>query len=100
VVALAAGTVGVAMGARGTAISAEAADMVLLVDDVTRVADAVEIGQRPLKIAKQSIYIGLGASFVFMIIASLGFISPTIGALLQEVFDVAVILNALRARSK
>jgi len=97
--ALAAATVGVAMGARGTAISAEAADMVLLVDDVTRVVDALEIGQRTLNIAKQSIYIGLGASFVFMIIASLGFIPPTIGALLQEVFDVAVILNALRARS-
>ena len=68
--------------------------MVLLVDDVTRVAE------RTLNIAKQSIYIGLGASFVFLIIAGLGFIPPTIGALRQEVFDVAVILNALRARSK
>ena len=96
--ALAAATVGIAMGARGTALSAEAADMVLLIDDVTRVADALEIGQRTLNIAKQSIYIGLGASLIFMIIASLGFIPPTIGALLQEVFDVAVILNALRAR--
>ena len=96
--ALAAATVGIAMGAHGTAISAEAADMVLLVDDVTKVANALEIGQRTLSIAKQSIYIGLGASFVFMIIASFGYIPPTLGALLQEVFDVAVILNALRAR--
>jgi heavy metal translocating P-type ATPase len=96
--ALAAATIGIAMGAHGTAISAEAADMVLLVDDVTRVVDALEIGQRTLNIAKQSIYIGLGASFIFMVIASLGFIPPTVGALLQEVFDVAVILNALRAR--
>jgi heavy metal translocating P-type ATPase len=96
--ALAAATVGIAMGAHGTAISAEAADMVLLVDDVTRVVDALEIGQRTLSIAKQSIYIGLGASFIFMVIASFGFIPPTVGALLQEVFDVAVILNALRAR--
>src|SRR5215469_10376047 len=95
--ALAAATVGIAMGAHGTAISAEAADMVLLIDDVTRVANALEINQRTLSIAKQSIYIGLSASFIFMIIASLGFIPPTIGALLQEVFDVAaVILNALR----
>ena len=96
--ALAAATVGIAMGAHGTAISAEAADMVLLVDDVTRVVDALEIGQRTLSIAKQSIYIGLGASFIFMVIASFGYIPPTVGALLQEVFDVAVILNALRAR--
>jgi len=96
--ALAAATVGIAMGARGTAISAEAADIVLLVDDVTRVIDALKIGQRTLNIAKQSIYIGLGASFIFMIISSFGVIPPTVGALLQEVFDVAVILNALRAR--
>jgi len=96
--ALAAATVGVAMGAHGTAVSAEAADMVLLVDDVTKVSDAIKIGRRTVQIAKQSIYVGLGASFIFMVIASFGLIPPTIGALLQELFDVAVILNALRAR--
>ncbi|MGB0026431.1 MAG: heavy metal translocating P-type ATPase [Nitrososphaeraceae archaeon] len=96
--ALAAATVGVAMGAKGTAISAEAADMVLLVDDVTKVADVLEIGQRTIQIAKQSIYFGLGVSFILMIVASLGLIPPTIGALLQEILDVGVILNALRAR--
>jgi cation transport ATPase len=96
--ALAAATVGIAMGARGTAISAEAADVVLLVDDVTKVADALEIGRRTINVAKQSIFIGLGASFVLMIIASAGLIPPAIGALLQEVLDVSVILNALRAR--
>ena len=96
--ALAAATVGVAMGAHGTGISAEAADMVLLVDDVTKVADAIDIGQRMLKIAKQGIYVGLGLSFVFMIIASFGLIPPAIGAMLQEVIDASVVLNALRAR--
>jgi cation transport ATPase len=96
--ALTAATVGIAMGARGTAISAEAADVVLLVDDVTKVADALEIGQRTISVAKQSIFIGLGASFVLMIIASVGLIPPAIGALLQEILDVSVILNALRAR--
>ena len=96
--ALAAATVGIAMGAHGTAVSAEAADMVLLVDDITKVSQAVEIGRRTVQIAKQSIYVGLGASFIFMVIASFGLIPPTVGAVLQEIFDVAVILNALRAR--
>ena len=96
--ALATATIGVAMGAHGTGISAEAADIVFLVDDVTRVAYAVEAGQRMLRIAKQSIYVGLGLSFGFMVIASFGWISPAIGALLQEATDVIVILNALRAR--
>jgi heavy metal translocating P-type ATPase len=96
--ALATATVGVAMGAHGTGISSEAADIVLLVDDVTKVADAISIGQRMLRVAKESIFFGLGASFVLMAIASLGYIPPAIGALLQEVVDITVILNALRAR--
>ena len=96
--ALATATVGIAMGAHGTGISAEAAEIVLLVDDVTKVADAMEIGQRMVHIAKQSICVGLGLSFVCMIAAALGKIPPVTGALLQEAIDVAVILNALRAR--
>lgn len=96
--ALAVSTVGIAMGAHGTAVSAEAADIVLLVDDVTKVSDTIEISKRTIHIAKQSIYVGLGASFIFMVMASFGSIPPTIGALIQEILDVAVILNALRAR--
>ncbi len=96
--ALATADVGIAMGAHGTAISAEAADIVLLVDDVTKVSDAIFIGQRMLRIAKQSIFVGIGLSFCLMVIAAAGHIEPAIGALLQEVIDAAVILNALRAR--
>jgi heavy metal translocating P-type ATPase len=96
--ALATATVGVAMGAYGTAISAESADIVLLVDDLSKVADAISIGKRMLFIAKQSIFIGIGLSLFLMIIAVFGFISPPLGAILQEIIDVAVILNALRAR--
>ncbi len=96
--ALATATVGVAMGAHGAGISAEAADVVLLVDDVTVLTDAMLIGQRMLRVAKQGIFIGLGFSFVLMAIAALGFIPPTVGAMLQEVIDASVILNALRAR--
>jgi heavy metal translocating P-type ATPase len=96
--ALATATVGIAMGAHGTGVSAEAADIVLLVDDVTRVGDAVEVGQRTLRVARQSIYAGLGLSFALMVAAAFGLIPPAIGALAQEVVDVAVIVNALRAR--
>ncbi|MDG6900617.1 MAG: heavy metal translocating P-type ATPase [Nitrososphaerota archaeon] len=96
--ALATATVGVAMGAHGTGISAEAADVVLLVDDVTKVADGIAIGQRMTRIAKQSIFFGIGTSFVLMMIASFGFIQPASGAVMQEALDIAVILNALRVR--
>jgi heavy metal translocating P-type ATPase len=96
--ALAAATVGVAMGAHGAGISAEAADVVLLVDDITVTADAVQIGQRMLRIAKQGIFLGLGFSSALMVIAAFGFIAPALGAILQEIIDASVILNALRAR--
>lgn len=95
--ALSAATVGVALAAHGGGISAEAAGVVLLADDVTRVADAVEIGQRTVRIARQSIAWGIGLSGVAMVVAALGYIPPTVGALLQEAIDVAVIVNALRA---
>jgi len=95
--ALSAATVGIALAAHGGGISAEAAGVVLLGDDITRVADAVEIGQRAVRIARQSIFAGLALSGLAMLAAALGFVPPTIGALLQEGIDVAVIVNALRA---
>lgn len=95
--ALSAATVGVALAAHGGGISAEAAGIVLLADDVTRVAEAVEIGQRTVRIARQSIAAGLALSGTAMVIAAFGYIPPTAGAFIQEGIDVAVILNALRA---
>ncbi|HEY7109954.1 MAG TPA: heavy metal translocating P-type ATPase [Nitrososphaeraceae archaeon] len=96
--ALTTATVGIAMGAKGTAISAEAADVVLLVDDVTKVFDVIHIGKRTMKVTKQSILVGLGLSFLLMIFASFGLIPPSLGALFQEALDIGVILNALRAK--
>ena len=96
--ALASASVGVAMGARGAGISVEAADIVLLVDDVTRVPEGIALGQTMVRVARQGIYFGLGASLVLMAIAAEGFVLPALGAILQEVIDVLVILNALRVR--
>jgi heavy metal translocating P-type ATPase len=95
--ALALADVGIAMGAIGATVSSQTADAVILVDRVDRVAEAVRIGRRSLRIARQSVLAGLGASFVAMGFAGAGFLPPVQGALLQEVIDVAVILNALRA---
>ena len=84
------------MGSYGSAISAEAADIVFLVDDLGKLSETLQISKRTLHIAKESIFIGIGLSFMLMCIAAFGLIEPAIGALLQEVIDVAVILNALR----
>jgi len=95
--ALAAATVGVAMGARGGTASSEAADVVVLTDRLQPVAEALRIARRTRGIALQSIIVGLGLSAAAMIPAAMGHITPVAGALLQEGIDVAVILNALRA---
>ena len=95
--ALAAADIGVAMGAKGAAASAEAADVVLLVDHLDRVLPAIRIARRARAIALQSVAAGIGLSVAAMIAAAFGFLPPVEGALFQEIIDVAVIFNALRA---
>ncbi|WP_408594611.1 heavy metal translocating P-type ATPase (plasmid) [Paracoccus marcusii] len=95
--ALAAADIGVAMGARGAAASAEAADVILLVDRLDPLLPGIEIAQCARRIALQSVVAGIGLSGLGMAAAALGYLSPVQGAILQEVIDVAVILNALRA---
>ena len=95
--ALALADVGVAVGARGATASSEAADVVLTVDRLDRLGEAVVIARRARLIAYQSVVIGIGLSLAAMLIAALGYLPPAWGAILQEVIDVAVILNALRA---
>jgi heavy metal translocating P-type ATPase len=95
--ALALADVGIAMGSAGATVSSETADAVVLVDRVDRVADAIRIGRRSLHIARQSVLAGIGLSLVAMGVAAAGYLPPVEGALLQEVIDVGVIVNALRA---
>ena len=95
---LAAADVGIALGARGSTAASESANVVIMLDDLSRVPLAVEISQRTTKVAMQSIYFGISVSVVLMLIAAIGGIRPVIGAILQEGLDVVVILNALRAR--
>jgi len=94
--ALSAAAVGIALAAQGRGIASESADVILLEDDLSGVADAVEIGRKTMRVARQSIVVGLGLSAVAMVFAALGMIAPAVGAALQEAIDVAVILNALR----
>jgi heavy metal translocating P-type ATPase len=96
--ALALADVGIAMGAASATVAAETADAVITVDRIDRVADAVHAGRRSLHIARQSMQAGMALSFAAMIVAAFGYLPPVAGALLQEGIDLAVILNALRAR--
>jgi heavy metal translocating P-type ATPase len=97
--ALASADVGIALGARGASASSEAADVVILADRLDRVGEAIVIAQRARRIAVQSIVAGMGLSILAMLAATFGWLMPVPAAIVQEVIDVAVILNALRALS-
>ena len=94
--ALSRASVGVALAAHGRGVASESADVILLDDELSAVAEALEIGHRTMRIARQSILVGLGLSATAMVFAALGHIAPVVGAAMQEAIDVAVILNALR----
>jgi heavy metal translocating P-type ATPase len=95
--ALAAADVGVAVGRRNLAAAAEAADVLLVRDDLGQIGTLLQIARRSRAIALQSVGCGIGLSVIAMVCAGLGYLTPVQGALLQEVIDVAVIGNTLRA---
>ncbi|MEO6941941.1 MAG: heavy metal translocating P-type ATPase [Terrimesophilobacter sp.] len=94
---LAMAEVGIAMGAKGATAASESADVVIVLDDLSKTADAMAIGQRTMRVALQSIWLGIGLSVGLMLLGAFGFLPAIIGAALQEVVDLATILNALRA---
>jgi heavy metal translocating P-type ATPase len=95
--ALAAADVGIALGARGASASSEAADIVIMVDRLDRVSEAIAIARRAHRIALESIVWGMVLSGIAMGFAAFGWLTPVAGALTQEAIDIAVILNAMRA---
>jgi hypothetical protein len=85
------------MGAGGASASSEAAQVVILANRLDRVGEAIVIAQRARRIAVQSIAVGMGLSGLAMVAATVGWLAPVPAAMLQEVIDVMVIVNALRA---
>jgi heavy metal translocating P-type ATPase len=97
---LTAADVGIALGARGSTAASESADVVIMLDDVSKVAQSIDIAKRTFTIAKQTILIGIGLSIILQLIFATGKYKPVYGAFLQEVVDVVVIINALRAHTE
>ena len=95
--AMSAATAGISLSAHGGGITAEAAGIVVLADELSLVPVAIRIGRRTMRIVRQSLTIGLGLSGAAMVFAAAGLISAPAGALIQEAIDVISILNALRA---
>jgi heavy metal translocating P-type ATPase len=97
---LTAADVGIALGARGETAASDSADIVIMLDDINKVAKAFSIARRTFSVAKQSILVGIAMSIILMFIYSTGHFSPLSGAIIQELVDVVVIFNALRAHTQ
>lgn len=95
--ALALADIGMVFSNEEQTASSEAADIVFLGGDFNHVLRSIHIAQRTIKIAMQSIGWGIGLSIGCMIFAAFGFIIPMVGAIIQELIDVVVIINSLRA---
>lgn len=94
---LAAADVGIAMGAKGATAASESADVVIMLDDLSRVATSIAISQRTIRVALEAIWMGIVISLVLMGVAAAGLLPAIAGAALQEVVDLVAILMALRA---
>ncbi len=97
---LTAADVGIALGAKGETAASQSADIVIMLDDINKVAKAFYIARRTFSVAKQSILVGIAMSIILMFIYSTGHFSPLSGAIIQELIDVVVIFNALRAHTR
>ncbi|WP_278777755.1 HAD-IC family P-type ATPase, partial [Limosilactobacillus vaginalis] len=90
--------VGIAMGAHGATAASESASVVIIRDDLSRIAKIVEIAKDTIKIAKQAVLIGIAICIILMLVACTGILPAFVGAMFQEVIDTVSILWALKAR--
>ena len=84
------------MASHGATAASETGDVVIMENNMQRVHDVLHIAQRTMRLAKQGIFVGMGMSIILMVLALFGYIAPVPGAILQEILDVAIIINALR----
>lgn len=95
--ALAQADVGIAMGVAGTQAAIEAADVALMTDDISKIADAREIARRAYRTIQQNLYVGVGVVHVLGIIAALlRIIGPVQAAMIHLGPDILVFLNSVR----
>lgn len=93
--ALAAASVGVAMGARGATAASEAADVVIIEDSISHLANSIDVSQGAFRKATQAGSVGMALALISMMAAALGALNPTQSAVVQEVIDATAILWAL-----
>ena len=94
--ALAAADVGIAMGAIGTAVAMETADVVLLSDEIQRVPDLIELSRASLGTIRNNVVFSMGMNLLSVALSVLGVIGPVFGAAMHEASALPVMANSAR----
>jgi heavy metal translocating P-type ATPase len=94
--ALAAADVGIAMGARGTDVAMETADVALMADDLSRVPEAISLGRRTIGVIRQNAAFAIAFNLAMVGLAAWGTLGMIGGALVHQVSSLGVILNSMR----
>ena len=94
--ALAAADVGIAMGAIGTAVALETADIVLLTDDLGRVPDLIQLARGSLTTIRNNVIFSMGVNLLAVVLGGLGLIGPVLGAIMHEASALPVVANSAR----
>ncbi len=97
---LTAADVGIAMGAEGATAASESADAVIMVNDLSKINDAVAIGKHTMKVANIDVLTAIAVVIILELVAATGIIPAMLGAILQEVVDLITICLALLAKTK
>ena len=89
--------VGIAMGTLGSDAAIEAADIVLMDDDITKIASTVKIARKTLSIVRQNIVLALGVKFIVLIMGARGMASMWLAMFADVGVAVLAIMNSMRA---
>jgi Cd2+/Zn2+-exporting ATPase len=94
--ALAAADVGIAMGAIGTAVAMETADVVLLTDDIQRVPYLIELSRKSLQVIRSNVIFSMSVNVLSVLLGVFGVIGPVVGAVMHELSALPVVANSAR----
>ncbi len=94
--ALAAADIGIAMGAAGTDVAIETADIALMSSDLARIPEILSLAKRALRVIRQNILLSVAINLLAVVLAGVGIVTPILGAIVHEASAMLVVMNAVR----
>jgi Cd2+/Zn2+-exporting ATPase len=94
--ALAAADIGIAMGAVGTDVAIETADIALMTDELEKIPTVIRLSQKALRVIKENLIFALVFNAVLVILSAQGWVTMILGAVMHQASSLLVILSSMR----